>query len=96
MFAQFLIKKGRLKVWLSGDFLPPYCVLLHVTRNVILLHKFAEAVFLVIFGASSFPARHEVYGENIKEFVPSQKRARSQLVSNLTKNTVSGLSASLL
>ncbi len=49
----------------------------------------SEAVFLVIFGASSFPAWHEVYGKSIKEFVPSQKRARSHLVSNLSKTTVS-------
>jgi hypothetical protein len=30
-----------------------------------------EAEFLVIFGASSFPARHKVYRKNIEEFVLS-------------------------
>jgi hypothetical protein len=29
----------------------------------------SKTVFLVIFGASLFPARHKVYGKNIKEFV---------------------------
>ncbi len=33
--------------------------------------KSIEAVFLVSFGTSSFPAWHEVYGKNIKEFAPS-------------------------
>ncbi len=46
-----------------------------------------EVVFLVSFGTSSFPAKHEVYGKNIKELVPSLRQARSQLVSSLTKNT---------
>jgi hypothetical protein len=52
--------------------------------------KGPEAEFLVIFGASSFPARHEVYGKNIEEFVLAKKRARPQLVFSLTKNTASG------
>jgi hypothetical protein len=39
--------------------------------------KYSEAVFLVMLGASSFPARHEVYGKTNEKLVPSWERART-------------------
>ncbi len=37
-----------------------------------------EAVFLIMLGTSSFPAKQEVYGETTEKFVPSWERARIQ------------------
>jgi hypothetical protein len=51
--------------------------------------KQTEAVFLVNLSMSSFSARHELQGEIIRKLVPSYNRARSQVVSSLTKNTAS-------
>jgi len=39
--------------------------------------KNPEAVFLVILGMSSFPARQEVYGKTIENLMPSWERART-------------------
>jgi len=37
-----------------------------------------EAVFLVLLGTSSFPARCEVYGKTTEKFLPSWEQARTQ------------------
>ena len=43
-----------------------------------------EAAFLVMLGASSFPARHEVYGKTIR----TSCLGGNELVPNFAKNTV--------
>jgi len=45
-----------------------------------------EAVFLVMLGTNSIPARHEVYGKQLK----SSRLAGNELVPGMTKNTASG------
>jgi len=44
---------------------------LHIWRDTL-------AVFLVMLGTSSFPARHEVYWKSTEKFVLSWERARTQ------------------
>ncbi len=46
--------------------------------TVVSAKKNPKAVFLVILGMSSFPARHKVYGKTIENLMPSWERARTQ------------------
>ena len=57
------------------------CIQTHIHKT-----RAPEAVFLVRLGASSFPARHKLYGKTKQRtsFLPG-----NELVPSLTKNTAS-------
>jgi len=48
------------------------------TQIISFCYVTTEAVFLVMLGTSSFPARHEVYRKTTEKFVPNWEWARIQ------------------